>query len=106
MRTRVSCCLRSYSGLSLPRCLPFWSRWAQAGSCGAAGMLARGVPERQSSSITNQLDKPILFLATANAKRARSFYEGVLGLTFVADRSEEHTSELQSRLHLVCRLLL
>jgi catechol 2,3-dioxygenase-like lactoylglutathione lyase family enzyme len=48
-------------------------------------MLARGVPERQSSSITNQLDKPILFLATANAKRARSFYEGVLGLTFVAD---------------------
>ena len=23
-----------------------------------------------------------------------------------ADRSEEHTSELQSRLHLVCRLLL
>src|SRR2546422_3984522 len=26
--------------------------------------------------------------------------------TDVADRSEEHTSELQSRLHLVCRLLL
>src|SRR5687768_18354392 len=25
---------------------------------------------------------------------------------FVGDRSEEHTSELQSRLHLVCRLLL
>src|SRR3989449_3857050 len=27
-------------------------------------------------------------------------------LTAQADRSEEHTSELQSRLHLVCRLLL
>src|SRR2546429_6306239 len=26
--------------------------------------------------------------------------------TFTATRSEEHTSELQSRLHLVCRLLL
>src|SRR5690554_7732875 len=26
--------------------------------------------------------------------------------TFEADRSEEHTSELQSRPHLVCRLLL
>src|SRR3989449_4083694 len=26
--------------------------------------------------------------------------------TLVATRSEEHTSELQSRLHLVCRLLL
>src|SRR2546429_4807150 len=26
--------------------------------------------------------------------------------TLLSDRSEEHTSELQSRLHLVCRLLL
>src|SRR2546422_7140377 len=29
-----------------------------------------------------------------------------LELRHVAERSEEHTSELQSRLHLVCRLLL
>src|SRR2546422_7513365 len=28
------------------------------------------------------------------------------GSRFRGDRSEEHTSELQSRLHLVCRLLL
>src|SRR2546422_3711552 len=28
------------------------------------------------------------------------------GVTFATHRSEEHTSELQSRLHLVCRLLL
>src|SRR6478752_10109107 len=28
------------------------------------------------------------------------------GVRWTADRSEEHTSELQSRLHLVCRLLL
>src|SRR2546429_1188426 len=27
-------------------------------------------------------------------------------LSFTKERSEEHTSELQSRLHLVCRLLL
>src|SRR5690625_6675449 len=27
-------------------------------------------------------------------------------IRFIADRSEEHTSELQSRGHLVCRLLL
>ena len=32
-----------------------------------------------------RLDNPVLFLATANAERSRSFYEGVLGLTFVAD---------------------
>ena len=31
------------------------------------------------------LDKPILFLATANAERSREFYERVLGLPFVAD---------------------
>src|SRR2546422_2551859 len=28
------------------------------------------------------------------------------GVAVLEDRSEEHTSELQSRLHLVCRLLL
>ena len=32
-----------------------------------------------------ELDKPVLFLATANAQHSRAFYEGVLGLTFVAD---------------------
>lgn len=31
------------------------------------------------------LDEPILFLATANAERARAFYERVLGLAFLAD---------------------
>src|SRR2546422_4722947 len=31
---------------------------------------------------------------------------GVLGAVIEIFRSEEHTSELQSRLHLVCRLLL
>src|SRR2546422_7426390 len=32
--------------------------------------------------------------------------QGQLGIPLPAVRSEEHTSELQSRLHLVCRLLL
>src|SRR2546429_4460717 len=31
---------------------------------------------------------------------------GIAGHSLCLDRSEEHTSELQSRLHLVCRLLL
>ena len=31
------------------------------------------------------LEKPILFLATANAERSRAFYELVLRLAFVAD---------------------
>src|SRR2546422_6320418 len=43
-------------------------------------------------------------------KRAHTYsivaYDSVTGDLGVAVRSEEHTSELQSRLHLVCRLLL
>src|SRR5690554_7691269 len=39
--------------------------------------------------------------------RACCFRVGMLLIPFIqADRSEEHTSELQSRPHLVCRLLL
>ena len=32
-----------------------------------------------------RLDNPIVFLATANAERARAFYERALGLAFIAD---------------------
>src|SRR2546422_2404215 len=39
---------------------------------------------------------------TAAARR----HQGVTGQRAARARSEEHTSELQSRLHLVCRLLL
>jgi len=31
------------------------------------------------------LNNPIVFLATANAEKSKTFYERVLGLTFVAD---------------------
>src|SRR2546429_6707275 len=34
------------------------------------------------------------------------FGAATFGMLFLGVRSEEHTSELQSRLHLVCRLLL
>src|SRR2546429_6295568 len=37
---------------------------------------------------------------------AKSFIFMPLAISFVGARSEEHTSELQSRLHLLCRLLL
>lgn len=33
----------------------------------------------------SHLDTPIVFLATSNAERSRTFYERVLGLEFVAD---------------------
>src|SRR2546422_7867294 len=41
-----------------------------------------------------------------DARRDRARPEGRLRGAQGARRSEEHTSELQSRLHLVCRLLL
>src|SRR2546422_4644594 len=43
-----------------------------------------------------------------NSVRTRLFVDHVRpeGESVAASRSEEHTSELQSRLHLVCRLLL
>src|SRR2546422_4555651 len=39
-------------------------------------------------------------------ERKRLYHEAVAFLRLRGERSEEHTSELQSRLHLVCRLLL
>src|SRR5262249_59984767 len=44
-------------------------------------------------------------LRVSDEERARWFYCEVLGLK-IAERSEEHTSELQSLTNLVCRLLL
>src|SRR2546422_7590561 len=44
--------------------------------------------------------------ATADDSHRRAFVPGPGELLGAGERSEEHTSELQSRLHLVCRLLL
>src|SRR5256884_5740436 len=44
------------------------------------------------------------FAAARMASSTRSGWESIG--TWLQSRSEEHTSELQSRLHLVCRLLL
>src|SRR2546422_2815845 len=54
----------------------------------------------------------IPYIATSDvvqaARRSLIFAGGILANTQLtpSQRSEEHTSELQSRLHLVCRLLL
>src|SRR2546422_2808795 len=49
-----------------------------------------------------------LFRSSCRRRRGRQgslhVFDG--GIIRVSSRSEEHTSELQSRLHLVCRLLL
>src|SRR2546429_4563277 len=48
----------------------------------------------------------LCFLNHAEVYFARERYEQARRNAETALRSEEHTSELQSRLHLVCRLLL
>src|SRR5437762_14126409 len=53
----------------------------------------------------------VLNTATAEGTSGNSFYGLAIGMTvmtgaFAIERSEEHTSELQSPMYLVCRLLL
>src|SRR2546422_7267638 len=47
-----------------------------------------------------------LRLAIGGPERSSQCLVGELKMLLLLRRSEEHTSELQSRLHLVCRLLL
>src|SRR5690348_18019911 len=65
-------------------------RTAAAGAAGAAGALA--VPKRARAQ---------------TPKKGGTLVYGMEGPSDILDpRSEEHTSELQSPVHLVCRLLL
>src|SRR3712207_9004870 len=57
-------------------------------------------PASQSGSVA-QRDRPVRRLARSTPDRQRS-----TTLRIRKERSEEHTSELQSRQYLVCRLLL
>src|SRR5690554_7064410 len=91
-------------------------------------VLADYVTPEKMEEITNELksknfvddvvyDKPLIVQLTENVQRISFWILVISGIfTFIAvllinssirlSRSEEHTSELQSRPHLVCRLLL
>src|SRR2546422_4490509 len=76
-------------------------------------MLAQERDERHEDARRAEAALQPVSLAERGLKRmqcvARAVSEALHGLdrrTASASRSEEHTSELQSRLHLVCRLLL
>src|SRR2546429_2396763 len=47
-----------------------------------------------------------LFFAISTSSEETEEYPDLASKSMRSNRSEEHTSELQSRLHLVCRLLL
>src|SRR5690625_3500537 len=73
----------------------------------SGGLLDKGWGEMISSHIVGPDLKPLpdRLKITFFSYLEDQFYEGVFDLPYET-RSEEHTSELQSRGHLVCRLLL
>src|SRR2546422_2159415 len=75
-----------------------------APAAGATGRAAGGAPARCPTSVDRRLEDHRAVLVEEEERRGG----GRLPLTLAprTQRSEEHTSELQSRLHLVCRLLL
>src|SRR3712207_8027896 len=69
---------------------------ALPGGCGTLEELLEIITWKQLGLYVN----PIVILNTKN------YFDPLLGMLHNAVRSEEHTSELQSRQYLVCRLLL
>src|SRR5215813_8033916 len=67
-----------------------------------AGHLYRGI-EQGLSDLAGRLGEPVLFVGEPRAQATPDRFRWP---QLIAVRSEEHTSELQSRPHLVCRLLL
>src|SRR3989449_7461149 len=60
------------------------------------------IAQNAGSVLTSGVDLALRYALPTTAGRFRLLFDG----TYLIKRSEEHTSELQSRLHLVCRLLL
>src|SRR3712207_6868015 len=70
--------------------------------------LFRSLPRTPSTTTLGELDGDGFCgaLAKINPPQARSIHRGFIAACLDGHRSEEHTSELQSRQYLVCRLLL
>ena len=60
-----------------------------------------GLADSLATGLKDDMEKTYDKISQMSALRAKTIVEGSQ-----KHRSEEHTSELQSRLHLVCRLLL
>src|SRR5207253_6723265 len=92
---------------SLHDALPIWSTTDSAGS-GSGAAIDAGASGGGVDGGTTVPDCEGLLPALSAQNVHQATYaslNGACGMA-VGDRSEEHTSELQSRGHLVCRLLL
>src|SRR3712207_7338049 len=67
---------------------------------------ARLIPSRHQDGLLMEPVKPMAKVTREEQRRAREVECGRTEITPAEERSEEHTSELQSRQYLVCRLLL
>src|SRR6266481_7535581 len=61
---------------------------------------------RDLADLSAELGKTGCTIARASTDDLRAYLGSLAKRRFAASRSEEHTSELQSQFHLVCRLLL
>src|SRR2546422_3117497 len=68
--------------------------------------LFRSLELARTQGIRLPADTPEGLAQALYVKHAKSLEEYLKKYEITLSRSEEHTSELQSRLHLVCRLLL
>src|SRR5687768_17826565 len=84
--------------LSLHDALPIWLR--EVVDDGSTGFL---VPAKDDAALAGHI---LRLAADANLRRRMGMAGRERAKRHFDERSEEHTSELQSRLHLVCRLLL
>src|SRR5439155_10834523 len=77
--------------------LPFASHWRSTSSiCVTSTIPATSILPSETTSASVPRIGPL----------AEVVSDGKIDVAGIVDRSEEHTSELQSRGHLVCRLLL
>src|SRR5205809_8044201 len=79
-------------------------------SCLSSFFFVRAAPPTGIYALSLHDALPISVVAAAlrlgTTEHAARLLAIVVAVAVAASRSEEHTSELQSRLHLVCRLLL
>src|SRR3989449_9639609 len=78
----------------------------QAAITAGSNLLPQDLPAPPVYSKVNPADAPILTLGLSSRTLTLPQIQNLADTRLAQKRSEEHTSELQSRLHLVCRLLL
>src|SRR2546429_6835530 len=92
----------------LKSCLVAWSAGASPNTIPVNAVSPSEYPQTRRSGLTfhTSCAAPCGKCATINRAIPSTAQKATSDPTVPRSRSEEHTSELQSRLHLVCRLLL